>query len=353
MNADLTHESRDDSLPEKLQAELAQKIVEGFDSVISERSKHYRENPSKVPTPSAVPFIIKSYSNMNMAITGGISLIPGPWGMAAAVPEIAIIIRNQLAMIYDIGVAHGQSEVLNKELLAGIFLSALGTSVGGLLTIHSGKFLVRRTSLRVFQRIVAILGGKVTQQVLKSMVSKWLPIVGAAAMAIWSYYSTRQIGKKALQILEKPIEIVELDSDDADILAVLAEEQAVSQTELQFIERVSDYRILKITALISLMRADGILNVTERTHIETLVEQAKLDSKSKIELIALIDSETEALFDLTLLSGEPDEATGLLVDLIALAKCDGELHPAEITFIKNASKLMGIPESDLVDVLVV
>jgi len=348
MNADLTHESRDDSLPEKLQAELAQKIVEGFDSVISERSKHYRENPSKVPTPSAVPFIIKSYSNMNMAITGGISLIPGPWGMAAAIPEIALIIRNQLAMIYDIGMAYGKSEVLNKELLAGIFLSSLGASVGGLLTIHGGKVLVRRTSLRVFQRIVAILGGKVTQQVLKSMVSKWLPIVGAAAMATWSYYSTRQIGKRALQILEKEIEIVVSDSDD-DILAELGQQQPASSTIID----KTNYAILKIKTLINLMKADGRLNAKERSYIEALIEQAKIDTETKIELVTLIDNESKELFDLMPFLVERDEAIGLLVDLITLAKCDGELHPSEINFIKETARSMEISESDLADILAV
>lgn len=375
MNADLAQESRNDSLPEKLQSELAQKIVEGFDAVISERSNHYRENPSKVPTPSAVPFIIKSYSNMNMALTGGISLIPGPWGMAAAVPEIAIIIRNQLAMIYDIGMAYGKSEVLNKELLAGIFLSAMGTSVSGLLTIHAGKVLVKRTSLRVFQQIVAILGGQVTQRVLKSMVSTWLPVVGAVAMASWSYYSTRQIGKKALQILENQIEIVDSDNDDALVkfdqeeqepqlkqgfrislenwIATFRSKKKESQSDTVVAEREADNNVLKIKALIKLMRVDGTLNANERIYIQALVEQVHMNPEARIELAELIDGEIEASVDLTRFSAEPDEAIGLLVDLIALAKCDGELHPFEINFIKEAAVSMEVSESDLADVLAV
>lgn len=122
-----------ENLAEKLQIQLAEKIIGLFDLVVSDRSKYYRDNPDKVPNPASIPSIISSYSNMNMVASGGISLIPGPWGMAAAIPEVALLIRNQLAMIYDIGMAYDKSKVLNKELLAGVFLSALGTSAGTLL----------------------------------------------------------------------------------------------------------------------------------------------------------------------------------------------------------------------------
>ena len=44
---------------------------------------------------------------------------------------------------------------------------------------------------------------------LKSAISKWLPVVGAAAMAVWSNYLTRQVGKKAIEIFEKEIVLSE------------------------------------------------------------------------------------------------------------------------------------------------
>lgn len=156
----------------KLQAELAEQLMQVFDFVVTDRSKYYENNPQKIPDPETVDAIVSSYSKNNMVVTGGLGLIPGPWGMAAAIPEVALVIRNQLAMIYDIGMAYGRGQVLNKELLAGIFLSASGTSASALLVIGGGKVLVKRASLRVMQRIIVILSGKVTQQMLKSMISK-------------------------------------------------------------------------------------------------------------------------------------------------------------------------------------
>jgi hypothetical protein len=334
--------AKDENLAQKLQLQLAERMMGTFDWVLSDRRTYYSEHPDKVPSPSAIPVIINSYATMNMAISGGINLIPGPWGMAAAIPEIAILIRNQLAMIYDIGVAHGKIKILNKELLAGIFLSAMGVSAGGLLVMHGGTVLVRRVALRVFQKVIIILGGDVTQQLLKSMISKWLPIVGPVAMAAWSNYSTRQIGKKAAEILAMPIEVIDEESDDESILAGVAPTQSPAT-----VEAAPNFMTLKIKALINLMRVDKRIKPEERGYIELLIENSDLDDETKIELANLMDVDAKMHVDFALFAKEPDEMIGLLMDLIGLAKRDGEFHLTEKIYIKQAGKLMGLFESDI------
>ena len=126
--------------------------------------------------------------------------------MAAVIPELTLVIRNQIQMVYDIGVANGKQAQLTKELLMGIFLTAMGSSAGSLLTIHGGKILVKRASLRVIQNIIAMLGGRVTQQAIKSSIGKWLPVVGAGAMAAWTGYMTKNIGEKANELFKLEIE---------------------------------------------------------------------------------------------------------------------------------------------------
>jgi uncharacterized membrane protein YebE (DUF533 family) len=334
--------AKDENLAHKLQIQLAEKMIGTFDWVLSDRRTYYSAHPDKLPSPSAIPAIINSYATMNMAISGSISLIPGPWGMAAAIPEIAILIRNQLAMIYEIGVAHGQSKILNKELLAGVFLSAMGVGTGGLLVMHGGTVLVRRASLRVFQKVIIMLAGDVTQKLLKSMVSKWLPIVGAAAMAAWSNYSTRQIGKKAAEILAKPIEVIEEESDDEGIIADVAPTQSPAT-----VEAAPNFTTLKIKALIDLMKADKKIKPEERDYVELLIENSDLDDETKIELANLMDVEAKTHVDFAPFAKEPNEVIGLLIDLIGLAKRDGEFHLAEKIYIKQAGKLMGLFGSDI------
>jgi len=53
-----------------------------------------------------------------------------------------------------------------------------------------------------------VLAGQITQRLIKATISKWLPIVGAVAVAAWSYHSTTQIGQQAVEIFNKDIQIV-------------------------------------------------------------------------------------------------------------------------------------------------
>lgn len=152
------------ALATKFQAQLSTSMMGLFDLVVSDRGGYYAQHADKIPDVKSVPSLINSWALTNAAISGGASLIPGPWGMLAVVPEIAAVIRNQLVLIYDIGMAYGKGRVLTKELLAGVLLTAMGASAGAVLIMQGNKVLVRRVSLRLFQRIIALLGGKITHQ---------------------------------------------------------------------------------------------------------------------------------------------------------------------------------------------
>jgi uncharacterized protein (DUF697 family) len=191
---------------EELQGKIEGALTDGVSSVVKSREEHYRQNPDKLPVAGSVDSLISSTANLNAAISGGASLIPGPWGMAAVIPELIAVINRQLTLIYDIGAAHGKQKQITKELVLGIMITGLGTSAGSLLTIHGSKVLVRRASLRAMQKIIALLGGKISQQVLKRMVSKWVPVAGAAAMAVWTRHMTVQIGRRADEIFRLEIQ---------------------------------------------------------------------------------------------------------------------------------------------------
>jgi uncharacterized protein (DUF697 family) len=134
--------------------------------------------------------------------------------MLAAIPEVVVVVRNQVKLVYDIGIASGKSDdVMTRELLLGITMSATGVGTIGLLTLQGSKVLVKRTSLRMFQKLVALFAGKVIQQVLKSMLAKWLPIIGAGAIAAWTRYSTAAVGKRAREIFGLDIEFQPADEN--------------------------------------------------------------------------------------------------------------------------------------------
>ena len=342
---DTIAESESKEVANTLQNKLAEKMMGVFELVVSDRSGHFAKHPGEIPDKKSVPSIINSYSITNAAISGGASLVPGPWGMVAVIPEIAVVIRNQLAMIYDVGMAYGKSKVLNKELLAGVLLTAMGSSAGSLLVMQGSKVLVKRVSLRVFQKIIVILAGRVTQQALKSAISKWLPVVGAAAMAAWSNYLTRQVGKKAIEIFEKEIVL-----SDEVIEEMPLETESVS-VPIATMTRASTPGISpdmpKVQTLVNLLKVDGTIKAEEREYVQTIIGNADLTESERADLTQAIDKSGKFVVDYSAFSSSPDDAIGLLVDMVTLAKRDGTFHITEKMFVKQVGKLLGFSDTDI------
>ncbi len=339
--------TKGNDLSKNFQGQLAEKMTKLFELVISDRSKHFAQNPDAIPDKKSVSSIINSYSVSNASISGASSLVPGPLGMLAVIPELTVVIRNQLAMIYDIGRAYGKESVLTKELLAGIFLTAIGGGAGALLFMHGGKVLVKRVTLRVFQQIIVLLAGRVTQQALKSAISKWLPGIGAAAMAVWSGYLTRQIGKKAEEIFGKEIEISEDNVEDLTVVDVAAQTVQNLIPEQLDSKNIANPNMPKIQTLINLMRIDGTIQPEEKEYIKTILRNAGLTTDNIAEIREVLSTGKRFNVDYSAILNSPDEAVGLLVDLVALAKRDGTFHIAEKIYIKQVGKLLGFSDSDV------
>ena len=342
---DVTAEGESKEIANTLQNKLAEKMMGVFELVVSDRSGHFAKHPDEIPDKKSVPSIINSYSLTNAAISGGAGLIPGPWGMVAVIPEIAAVIRNQLAMIYDVGMAYGKSKVLSKELLAGILITAMGASAGSLLIMQGSKVLVKRVALRVFQKIIAMLAGKITQQALKSAISKWLPGVGAAAMAVWSNYLTRQVGKKAIEIFEKEIvlseEVIEEIPLETESVSVLT--TTISRSSTPSISP----DMPKVQTLVNLMKVDGAIKAEEREYVQTIIGNADLTESEKADLTQAIDKSGKFVLDYSAFASSPDDAIGLLVDMMTLAKRDGAFHITEKMFVKQVGKLLGFSDNDI------
>lgn len=192
-------------------AKIAEWLEGAFESVALTRRQHFLENPGKRPSQTDVAGIIKTAGNMNFAIAGAANLIPGPFGALAVVPELTFVIRNQIQMIYDLGVAHGKESQLSPKLLMAMFATVAGGGAIGFAAVRGGQVIVKRASLRVVQRIVAWLGGKIAQRALRALFAKWVPVLGAAAMALWARQSTIAMGRAAADLMGK--EIVESDEE--------------------------------------------------------------------------------------------------------------------------------------------
>lgn len=186
-----------------------EKLVEGmmflFDIVIKERKDFHKKHKET----RTVDQIINDYANKNAIISGGTNIVPF-LNILTSVPETLMIIRNQLSMIYDISVVLNKSHHMNKELMTYIFSSAEGKGLLSMVSHSNDKLTIRKVSLNVFEAIVGRLSVRITQNLLKKTLAKFIPMAGAVVMAGWSRMTTAEIGKKASEILSKDIEI----SDD-------------------------------------------------------------------------------------------------------------------------------------------
>lgn len=196
--------------PPETENAIAKKISEylegAFDAVALTRRQHFEANPNARPPKADIDRIISRYANQNALVAGAANLVPGPWGALTIVPEITLILRNQIQMIYDLGVAHGKEAQLNARLLLAIFYTVTGGGAISLAAVKGGQLLIRRASLRVIQRIIVWLGGQITQRALKAFLAHWVPIVGAGAMALWARQSTVSMGRQASKLLQNKVE---------------------------------------------------------------------------------------------------------------------------------------------------
>lgn len=336
-------ELKEQTLKDKLSTEISSKLEEAFETVIKQKNAYYQQNPENLPTTREIKGLISSVALKNSAISGGANLVPGPWGMLAVVPELILVIKNQIGLIYDIAAAHGQRNMMTKELAATILLSGLGTTTGSLLVVQGGKYLIKRSSLRVFQRIIVALGGKVTQQVLKSTISKWLPGVGAAAMAAWSNYMTKKIGQKANEIFSAGI----IEEDGIEDISISNEPEEVTDITNEEATDITHLEFIRLKVLTNLAKIDGNLDEDEAEFISSLIDKSELSEEQKTEIISRLATNEKNIDGIEILAQYPDDAISLISDMLALAHKDDNLHITEKLYIKQIAKLINISETDI------
>jgi hypothetical protein len=326
---------------------LAEKLMVSFDEIIEERQNYYGRDDVVAPNKDDIKDIIKSYSKKNLKLSAAAGLLPGPWGMAAAIPETIMVLKNQIAMIYDIGIANNKPpEKLSKVLLLGVMLSGAGKFGGGVLIKHGSQFFVKRAGQEVIQKAIKVLGGNITLKLAKSSASKFIPLAGAAALGVWSSYSTKKVGNQADEILSQEL-IVEQEESDENLL--LSPEQ-VSNVEPE-IQQSNDVEIEKVKILINLMKIDKEISEDEKKYISPIIEGASFDDADKKMLYSKFDTKSPEKINYDLINKYPDDAVSILMDTIALAKIDKKFHPTEKMYIKQLGEKMGFSKEDVVELL--
>jgi len=116
---------------------------------------------------------------------------------------------------------------------------------------------------------------------------------------------------------------------------------------------VTALKMIRLHALINLMKADGTVDTAESDFVNELIVVANLNDDQRRDLETRLTAKTLMAVDFAPLRGRPEEALSLIMDLVALAQKDNKLHPAEKIYIKKTAEQLGLPKEEIEELLAV
>ena len=160
-------------------------------------------------TPAARGRVITQVAAAKAAgIAGTLALPSGPWGMVTIFPDLYAIWRVQARMVADIAAIYGKTPYLSREqMLYCLFRHAAGHIVRDLVVRVGERVLIKRASFESLQQILRRLGFKLAQRLVGHTISRWLPVIGAAGVAACAYSDTLRVGKTAIDLFRRDIEM--------------------------------------------------------------------------------------------------------------------------------------------------
>lgn len=137
---------------------------------------------------------------------GAFALPPGPLGWLTIVPEMAAVWHIQSQLVADIAALYGRSAQLGQaQMIYCLFRHTAAQAVRDLAVRVGQRVLIRPATSALLQRVVGAVGAKLSQRLLQKGLSRWVPVVGAAAVSAYAYYDTQQVAKAAIDMFEREL----------------------------------------------------------------------------------------------------------------------------------------------------
>lgn len=142
--------------------------------------------------------MIQDAAKVAFRISTAAGAVPGAFGMAAIVPEIAAISRLQIMLIHRIAAYYRKPEIVGQQLILLIFGNVLGVSVGESFVRKAGTTLALRVAGSDFsQRLAQKIGIELVTKAAEKSLLRWIPLVTAPVFGLFSRLMTVKIGREA------------------------------------------------------------------------------------------------------------------------------------------------------------
>jgi hypothetical protein len=168
-----------------------------------------REHQGATPAARAQA-IARSAARRSAAVSGSLSLPPGPVGWLTIIPDLTMVWRIQSQMVADIAGAFGKDAFLGHEqMLYCLFRHAAAQSVRGIAVRAGERILIKRAPAVALETVVRKIGLPVAKRIAGRGISRWLPVVGAAGVAGYAYYDTMRVAATTIELFKA--ELVEVE----------------------------------------------------------------------------------------------------------------------------------------------
>ena len=270
---------------------------------------------------SDVDKIIKMYAKRNMVLAAASSIVPGPFGILSAVPELLLNFGNQMNMIYDLGCAHGKEGFINKDVLLDIPFAAFGGNTN-LSALQADKTDLLDSSKELLMGKATALGQNLIEKSLKKSIVQFIPVAGPILMTTWAKMTTHKISKSSVNFL-----------DGKQVYKEHFKKEETEELKIQL-------QIEKIKGLTNLIEANNDINENQIEFISPIIQNARISDKDKafyMEEALKAGSNFELDYDL-LKEYEEDET--LLMELVILAKRTGIIDKYEKEYIHKVGSAL-------------
>jgi hypothetical protein len=140
-------------------------------------------------------------------LSGALALPPGPLGWLTILPDLAVIWRLQAQLVADVAAVFGKRGKLTEaSIIYCLFRHAAAQAVRDLVTRMGERLVVQRVSIRATENILQTIGVKLVYRVARRGFWRWMPAIGALAVAGYAYYDTLQVGQTALEFFSKDVD---------------------------------------------------------------------------------------------------------------------------------------------------
>jgi hypothetical protein len=178
-------------------------MIDAIEDIVA-RVPPSREHAAQDPA-AAARILARRAASRAAALSGALALPPGVVGMLTVLPDLVAIWRIQAQLVSDIAGLYGREvELTRTHMLYCLFRHAASQLARDVAVRTGERFVIRQLSGGALRGVLGSVGLSVTQRVIGTSASRWLPVLGAAAVAGYAYFDTMQVAKTAGRMLDPP-----------------------------------------------------------------------------------------------------------------------------------------------------